>query len=105
MKTDRAVRLTTMDCSRFQRRVVRLNAGCSRPYDASEWEDALVIVSAGALELEGRTGRRWRFPRGAILWLTDLPVVAIHNPGDVALIITAVARRDEFQKPTPSQPT
>ena len=89
----------------FSRREICLDAGACRPYRDAEWEDALVIVSAGVLELEGRSGRRWRFPRGAILWLTDLPVVAIHNPGDVALIITAVARRDEFQKPTPSQPT
>src|SRR3954467_3784951 len=101
MITDRAVRLTSMDCSRFQRRVVGIDAGCSRPYDAAEWRDALVVVSAGVVELEGRSGRRWRFSGGAILWLTDLPVVALHNPGGEVSVITAVLRRDEFPQPAP----
>src|SRR3954465_11556348 len=65
MITDRSVRLTSMDCSRFQRRVVRIDAGCSRPYDESEWDDALVIVTAGVVELEGLSGRRRRFSGGA----------------------------------------
>jgi hypothetical protein len=81
-----------MACSPFQRRVVRLEAGSSRPYDEADWEDALVIVTAGEIELEGLSGRRWRFPRGAMLWLTDLPVRAIHNPGVEAAELTAVSR-------------
>jgi hypothetical protein len=81
-----------MDCSRFQRRVVRLDAGCSRPYEEAEWDDALVIVTLGVIELEGLSGRRWRFPRGAMLWLTDLPLLALHNPGDEAAELTAVSR-------------
>src|SRR3954454_3694447 len=93
MITDRRVRLTSMDCSRFQRRIVRIDVGCSRPYDESEWDDALVIVTAGVVELEGRSGRRWRFPEGAMLWLTDLPVRALHNPGDEIAVLTAVSRQ------------
>jgi hypothetical protein len=89
----------------FSRREICLAAGACRPYHEAEWEDALVIISAGVLELEGRSGRRWRFPRGAILWLKDLPVVALHNPGAEGLVITAVSRRDEFQNPAPSQLT
>jgi len=81
-----------MDCSRFQRRVVRLPAGSSRPYEQSEWEDALVIVTAGVIELEGLSGSRWQFPRGAMLWLTDLPLLALHNPGEQATELTAVFR-------------
>jgi hypothetical protein len=81
-----------MACSPFQRRVVRFPSGCSRPYEQAEWADALVIVTAGAVELEGLSGRRWRFPRGAILWLTDLPLRAIHNPGPEEAELTTVSR-------------
>src|SRR3954471_16357560 len=93
MRTDRPVRPTTMDCSRFVCRKVRLAAGRSRPFDNAEWEDALVIVTLGVIELEGLSGRRWRFPCGAILWLTDLPVRALHNPGDKTAVLTTVSRR------------
>jgi hypothetical protein len=80
----------TMD---FERRTVTLPAGSERAYDQSEWADALVIVAEGVLELEGLSGRRWRFPRGAMLWLTDLPVRALHNPGDEPARLCAISRR------------
>jgi hypothetical protein len=81
-----------MGCSAFQRRVVQIPAGSSRPYEQAEWGDELVIVTRGVIELEGLSGRRWRFPRGAILWLTDLPLRSIHNPGREAAEVTAVSR-------------
>jgi hypothetical protein len=86
--------------SGFQRFVVRLPAGCSRPYDQSEWEDALVIVTRGVIELVGLSGRRWRFPCGAILWLTDLPLRSLDNPGQEAAEITAVSRPISSRPPT-----
>src|SRR3954463_4836354 len=89
MSTDRPARLTTMA---FQRREFPFPPGCERMYDSSEWDDALVIVTAGVIELEGLSGRRWRFPCGAMLWLTDLPVRALHNPGQEAAELTAVSR-------------
>src|SRR3954471_17505962 len=100
MRTDRRVRLTTMGSSRFERQTVRIDAGCSRPFDTSEWDDALVIVTSGVIELEGLSGRRWRFPRGAMLWLTDLPVRALHNPGEEPAELTAVSRPINSQSPT-----
>jgi hypothetical protein len=89
-----------MASTRFQRQVVRFDAGCSRPYEPSEWDDALVIVTLGEIELEGLSGRRWRFPRGAILWLTDLPLRALHNPGQEAAELTAVSRPISSRPPT-----
>jgi hypothetical protein len=88
-----------MACSPFQRRVVRLPPGCSRPYEQSEWDDALVIVTAGAVELEGLSGRRWGFPLGAILWLTDLPLRAIHNSGPEDAELTTVSRPINSRSP------
>jgi hypothetical protein len=59
------------------------------------------MVTAGVLELEGLSGRSWRFPRGAILWLTDLPVRALHNPGEQTSVVTAVSRRAMNFDPLP----
>jgi hypothetical protein len=77
----------------FLRRTVTLPGGSERVYDAAEWDDALVIVVQGVLELEGVSGRRWRFPCGAMLWLSDLPVRALHNPGEETARLCAVSRR------------
>jgi hypothetical protein len=81
-----------MPRSGFERRLVRIPAGCDRAYDGSEWQDELVIVVCGTIELEGLTGRRWPFRRGAILWLQDLPLRALHNPGDETAILMTVSR-------------
>jgi hypothetical protein len=83
-------RLTTMA---FNRRTVALPAGSVLPYDQGEWEDALVVVKAGVIELEGLSGRRWRFPCGAMIWLTDLPIRALHNPGEETALLCAISRR------------
>jgi hypothetical protein len=65
--------------------------------------DALVIVTAGVIELEGISGRRWRFPRGAMLWLTELPLRALHNPADEPAEVTAVSR--PINSRPPGRPT
>ena len=90
MSSLRVNRLTSMA---FTRRTVSLPARSERAYDAAEWDDALVLVTMGVIELEGLSGRRWRFPAGATLWLTDLPLRAIHNPGDEIARLCAVSRR------------
>jgi hypothetical protein len=77
----------------FMRRTVTLPAGSMRLYDQAEWDDALVVVQKGVVELEGLSGRRWRFPCGAMIWLTDLPVRALHNPGDEPALLCAISRR------------
>ncbi len=82
-----------MDVGRFERRLVILPAGGIRPYVESEWDDALVVVGCGVVELEDVEGRRWRFERGAIIWLAELPLRALHNPGAVAAVLMAVSRR------------
>ena len=76
----------------FERRLIRFPGGCVRPFDEAEWEDELVIVVCGTIELEGLSGRRWRFDRGAIIWLMDLPLRALHNPSDEVTVLMAVAR-------------
>jgi hypothetical protein len=81
-----------MALSAFERRMIRLEPGCVRPYDEAEWEDELVIVVCGTIELEGLSGRRWRFDRGSIVWLTELPLRALHNASSEVAILMAVSR-------------
>ena len=88
----------------FTRRTVALPAGGVLPYQESEWEDALVVVAQGLIELEGMSGRRWCFARGAMLWLTDLPLSAIHNPGADTAVLCAISRGPMNPKDSPRLP-
>ncbi len=85
-------RLISMAKTGFERRLIRFPSASERPYVESEWEDELVIVICGTLELEGVSGRRWRFERGAIIWLSDLPLRSMHNPTDGTTVLMAVSR-------------
>jgi hypothetical protein len=82
----------------FVRREVVLAPGTERAYVAAEWRDALVIVEQGSLELVGSSGTRRRLDRGAVLWLSGLPLRALCNPGSVNTRIVGISRRtDEFR--------
>jgi hypothetical protein len=77
----------------FERRVVAVEPGRSRVYDAVEWRDTLVVVERGEVELECRGGASERFGRGDVLWLSGLPLRALHNRGPGAVVLVAVSRR------------
>jgi hypothetical protein len=77
----------------FDRRYLRLAAGASRPHQDAEWEGALVVVEDGAIELECVRGGRRRFETGAVLWLSGVPLRAMHNPGPGSALVVAVSRR------------
>jgi hypothetical protein len=77
---------------RFARRQVVLDPGDRRPYDQGEWDDALVIVKRGEVDLECRSGGRMRFIAGDMLWLTGLPLRALRNPGDEPVVLVAISR-------------
>jgi hypothetical protein len=79
--------------SSFESRVVALAPGGWREYDEREWDDALVIVEYGEVELESALGARYRFARGDVLWLTELPLRALHNAAAEPVILVAVSRR------------
>jgi len=84
----------------FERRLLRLEPGCERLYDPAEWEDELVIVVCGELHLEGESGNRWNFRKGAIIWLQELPLRALHNPTGETTILMAVSRPINSRTPT-----
>jgi hypothetical protein len=73
-------------------RVVAVAPGGERAYEAGEWSGALVIVDRGEIELCGAGGTRRRFARGALIWLDDVPLRALHNPGGEPAVLLAVSR-------------
>jgi mannose-6-phosphate isomerase-like protein (cupin superfamily) len=76
----------------FEIRRIVVAPGAERPYDESEWEDALVVIESGELELEYRGGDRTRFDRGDVLWLIGLPLRVLRNHGAVPTVLVAVTR-------------
>lgn len=78
---------------RFSRRVVTLAPGERRAYVSTDWEDALVVVEDGHVELEDLGGERRSLARGAVLWLVGLPLRAVHNVGRHPAVLVAVSRR------------
>jgi hypothetical protein len=81
------------DASAFVLRAVAVAPGCRRAYDEAEWRDAIVVVRRGQIELECLSGTSHRFRRGAVLWLTGLPLRALHNRGREPALLVAVSRR------------
>jgi hypothetical protein len=77
----------------FRRREVLLGSGAVRGYQPSEWQDALVLVRAGVLELEALDGGRIRFPAGAVLHLSGLPLRRLRNGGVGPLAVVVISRR------------
>jgi predicted 3-demethylubiquinone-9 3-methyltransferase (glyoxalase superfamily) len=76
----------------FSARVIAIAPGGARSYVAADWQDALVVVERGELELCARDGERWRFARGAVLTLAGLALEALRNPAAEPLLLTAVSR-------------
>jgi hypothetical protein len=77
----------------FNKQVVTLAPGASRPYLAHEWRDAIVVVEAGEVALECEDGGRRRFAAGAVMWLAGLGLLALHNDGVDPVVLVAVSRR------------
>jgi len=74
-------------------RVVVVAAGHGLAFDQADWRDAVVVVEGGELEVEWLGGGRQRFIRGDLLWLSGLPLRALHNPGRQPAVLAVVARR------------
>jgi quercetin dioxygenase-like cupin family protein len=77
----------------FETRQITLSPGRERAYDEAEWGDALVVVERGEIELECVGGARQHLRRGAVVWLTGLPLRALHNRGSEIAVLVAVSRR------------
>jgi hypothetical protein len=76
--------------------VVTIEAGVDRIYKGAEWQDALVVVARGGLELQSLQGDSYRFAPGCILCLHALPLRALRSYGPEPTVLVAVSRADEF---------
>jgi hypothetical protein len=76
----------------FDVRVVHVPPGCDRPYDAAEWEDAIVFVQRGEIELRGVSGAARSFGRGDLIWLEGVPLRVLRNRGREPAVLVAVSR-------------
>jgi quercetin dioxygenase-like cupin family protein len=79
----------------FEIRLVAVAPGCDRAFDRAEWQDALVVVERGEIELECERGTHRRFARGAVLCFARLPLRTLRNPGAEPALLAAVSRRPQ----------
>jgi hypothetical protein len=77
----------------FELRALTVSPVSERPYDETEWRDALVVVQRGEIELEWLSGACRRFRCGDLLWLTGLSLRTLRNRGDDAAVLLSVTRR------------
>ncbi len=78
----------------FECRAVTVEPGGDRIYHDAEWQDALVLVAHGEIEIEWWDGRRCRLASGQIFWLAGLPLRRIHNDGAETARLVTISRSD-----------
>ncbi|MGH3012225.1 MAG: hypothetical protein ACRDMY_10390 [Gaiellaceae bacterium] len=76
----------------FEVRLAVIAPGDPRAFDEAGWEDALVIVERGRIELECAHGARRSFGRGSMLWLTGLSLCAVRSYDEPSVLLV-VSRR------------
>ena len=77
----------------FDMRLISVDPGATRPFREEDWQDSLVVLERGELDITCVRGGCRRFHEGAVMWLAGLPLVALHNPGREPVLIAAVSRR------------
>ena len=73
-------------------RVIVVPPGCERGCSPDEWRDALVVVGAGAIELETEHGVRRRFERPALLTLQGRRFKRLVNSGARPATLMVISR-------------
>jgi hypothetical protein len=73
-------------------RIFAIAPSDERPYRASEWRSALVVVERGQVDLMGVDGTRLSFARGDTLFLAGLPIRALRNEGEQVALLSALSR-------------
>jgi hypothetical protein len=88
----------------FARSVVTIRVGGSVSCSGQPWEDALLVVGRGALDVEASDGSRTRFPTGAVLAVAELPAGRLHNSGTEPVRLIAVRRSPSVESAPPRLP-
>jgi hypothetical protein len=76
----------------FAAAAVVIAPGGERAFDEADWRDAIVVVESEGVELECRGGALLRLARGDVLWLSGLPLRALHNRAREPALLVAVSR-------------
>ncbi len=74
------------------RRTLVVAPGSPLAFVRMEWADTLVVVTAGALEIESRAGTRVVMATGDIVALTTLPVAWLRAHGHEPAVLILVHR-------------
>jgi quercetin dioxygenase-like cupin family protein len=77
----------------FERRVVHLEPGARLECREPPWQDALVVVLAGELDVECAGGERHRFRSGDVLTLARLSLPCVRNTGATPTRLLAIRRK------------
>jgi hypothetical protein len=64
----------------------------SLPYSESDWNDMLIELCSGRLEITLTDGTAWSFEDGDVFWLAGLPVAVVRNPGSEVAMLATVSR-------------
>lgn len=75
------------------RRSVTIAPGDTIDYRAEDWQDSMLVVMKGAIELESPLGSVHRFDSGSILWCQGLPIRLIRSTGLDAAVLVSISRR------------
>jgi hypothetical protein len=78
----------------FDVRRLELAPGTEQPFDEAEWEDALVVVAQGEIELHCEAGGHRRFVARSILFMAGLSLRMFRSVGTEPLVLWAISRRD-----------
>ena len=76
----------------FRLRRVRLEPGTEQEFRADEWQDCLVLVDGGPLEVECASGTRALFEPGAALTFVGLSLRSLRCAGIAPVVLTALSR-------------
>jgi hypothetical protein len=76
----------------LRRTVVTIPPGGTMPCGLAAWDDAIVGLERGVIELQARDGSSHRFRPGALLCLAAVPTATLRNPGWVPALLVAVSR-------------
>jgi hypothetical protein len=78
---------------RFQVRRIAVAPGAERAVQQDEWDDALVVIERGTIELECLDGARRSFGSGDVLCLRRLSPRLLRNRGRGLVLVSAISRR------------
>lgn len=88
-------RLARRTAPGFDRRVVELGPFAELAYDPASWQDAIVFVRSGAIEIECADGERGRFGRDDVLCLACLSIECVRNTAAEPARLLVVSRGRE----------